>query len=240
MRWFRRRTRGVAGDDPPHDGHRDDASEIRSDAPGTADSPPGAADAFDALRAREWDRLAAPGTWLTGAERVRIATEARRAMRGGPPEPLPPVIVEAAHRVAVAAATIRPADLERWAAEGLDEWSYVELVGIVGRLSALDVAAFGLGRPAADLPDARRGDPSKIRAEGASTSDGWVPTVGGASAISALSAVPPEHEALFETHGVLYLEFEQMGSNDVVRDGLTRPQMELVAARTSYLNACVY
>ena len=227
-------------EDPPARGRAPAAGGATATEGAPTTGSTGTTDRFDALVAREWDRLAAPGTWLTGAERVRIAREARRAMRGGPPEPLLPVMIEAAHRVAVAAATIRPDDLDRWAVEGLDEWSYVELVGVVSRLAALDVAAFGLGRAPADLPEPRSGDPSKVRAEGATVSDGWVPTVGGASAISALSAVPAEQEALLQVHAELYLRPEQMLDDDVVRDDLGRAQMELVAARTSYLNNCFY
>ena len=52
--------------------------------------------------------------------------------------------------------------------------------------------------------------------------------------------MPGATELLFDVHGVLYLTIEQMGNHSTVRDGLTRAQMELAAARTSYLNDCFY
>jgi len=63
--------------------------------------------------------------------------------------------------------------------------------------------------------------------------------VGGASIVQALSAVPSEAEAQEDMHGPLYLTYAQMQDLQFVR-GLTRPQMELVAARTSALNECFY
>ncbi|MDP2623036.1 MAG: hypothetical protein Q8Q29_04490 [Actinomycetota bacterium] len=48
---------------------------------------------------RAWDELAAPGASYTGAERVAIAAEARRARAGlKPATSLPPAAAEAARR----------------------------------------------------------------------------------------------------------------------------------------------
>ncbi|NIR35295.1 MAG: hypothetical protein GWN79_03150 [Actinobacteria bacterium] len=69
---------------------------------------------------------------------------------------------------------------------------------------------------------------------------GWVPTVGRASAPSSLSAVPAEVDAMFDVAGVLYLTLVEMGDLTRVRDDLHRTQMELTAARTSWLNDCFY
>ncbi|MCP5027289.1 MAG: hypothetical protein GY929_13495, partial [Actinomycetia bacterium] len=33
---------------------------------------------------REWERVGAPGTWLTGPERIAVATVAREALHGVP------------------------------------------------------------------------------------------------------------------------------------------------------------
>ena len=50
---------------------------------------------------------------------------------------------------------------------------------------------------------------------------------------------PAEIAAMFALHGVLYLSLEEMMDLEVVK-GLTRAQMELLAARTSLLNDCFY
>jgi hypothetical protein len=196
---------------------------------------------FAALMEREWQRLAHAGTWFTGAERVAIAAAARGAVHDRPGgSTLPPAVVDAARTVAVSAASIRPADISRWAEGGLDEWSYVELTGIVSRLLALDVAAFGLGWGERALPDPVAGEPTRVRPEDAERTTGWVPTVGPASAPTSLSAVTAEHDGMFDLHGVLYLSMVEMGDLAIERDGLGRPQIELVAARTSMLNDCFY
>ena len=61
-----------------------------------------------------------------------------------------------------------------------------------------------------------------------------------ASAPSSLTAVPPESVAMFDVHDVLYASIKQMFDLELERNGLQRPQIELVAARTSRLNDCVY
>lgn len=189
----------------------------------------------------QWQHLARPGTWWTGPERVTIAAEARLATRGLPPcRALPSAATEAARTVATQASTIRPATISHWTNSGLDVFAYVEIVGIVALVMALDVAAFGLGRSQYPLPIGEPGEPSRERPDGAETSNGWVPTVGPAWAPEALSAVTAERDAMTAIHGPLYMTMQQMGDMGIVRNGMTRPQIELVAARTSMLNDCFY
>ncbi len=196
---------------------------------------------FDALVARQWDDLASPGAWWSGEDSVAIAAEARMAGDDLPSTAtLPAAAREATRRVATEAHTIRSVDIERWADLGLDVHAYVELVGIVSRLAAIDAAAFGLGLDRPPLPRPRLGGPSHEIPDGVSLSDGWVPTRGRAFPPNALTAVPGATEVMFDAHGVLYLSLEEMGDLAIVRDGITRPQMELVAARTSKLNDCFY
>lgn len=197
--------------------------------------------AFEQLIDREWDRLAQPGTWWTAGERVAIAVDARLAMAGEEPSGvLPPPVEEATARIAASPATIRGTDVARWELDGLDSFAYVETVGIVSRLMALDTAAFGLGVKARGLPEPQPGVATRVRPADATLTTGWSPTVGPASAPSSLTAVPDEAEAMFDFHGVLYLTMDEMFDMQLERDGLTRPQIELVAARTSMLNDCFY
>jgi hypothetical protein len=118
--------------------------------------------------------------------------------------------------------------------------AYVELVGIVCRMVAIDTAAFGLGLDAPPLPVPSNGDPSGALADDVDIVDAWVPTQGPAFPPSALSAVPGATELLFDVHDVLYLSIEEMGSNDAARNGVSRAQLELTAARTSFVNDCFY
>jgi hypothetical protein len=189
---------------------------------------------------REWDRLASPGTWWTGAERVALAAVARAARVGAelPVTNLPATAVEAAARFSadphVDLAWVE--DLER---QGLERPAYVEILGVVARLDAVDTFLFGIGAPARPLPDPRPGDPSGAPVLAARIDDGFVPTVGQAFAHNALSAVAAEQEAQYDLHGVLYMTMEEMGDLALVRD-LDRVQIEFVAARTSLLNDCFF
>lgn len=201
---------------------------------------PGPRDAFAALLDREWDRLATAGTWWTGGERIAIADDARRAVAGDDPSGiLPAPLADATRRLAVAPATIGGTDVVRWELDGLDPFAYVETVGIVSRLMALDTAAYGLGLPLRPLPEPRPGVPSREKPAEAAITTGWSPTVGAASALTSLTAVPPEADAMLDLHDVLYVDMEKLGDTQLEVDGLTRPQIELVAARTSCLDDCL-
>jgi alkylhydroperoxidase family enzyme len=236
MGFFSRRKR-VPTDDPTLAG----IGDTTVTEPEPLDPGPAPDEAFEMLVDREWARLAAAGTWWTGAERLAIAADARRAMAGEELSGiLPPPVEEATRIIAIDAASIRNTDVARWELDGLDASAYIEIAGIVSRLAALDVTAFGLGHKFRPLPEAEPGEPSLHRPDGATITTGWAPTVGPAAAASALSAVPAEAEAMADVRGVLYLTSVQMLQTRVERDGLTRPQIELAASRTSALNDCFH
>ncbi|RMH82510.1 MAG: hypothetical protein D6683_02870 [Actinomyces sp.] len=210
------------------------------------DLVPGLADAEDAA----WRHLARPGTWWTGAERVAIAAAARAARPPAAGEPAPEthrpgddtldeLTLEVARTVSVDAHTIDPERYTGWVARGLHPFAYVEMVGIIARLTALDTTRRGLGLAPRPLPAPDPGQPSRLVPEGAAPRGGWAPTVGRADAVQALSAVPAEREALFALHPVLYLSLEEMADFTIVK-GLSRTQLELLAGRTSRLNDCFY
>jgi len=197
---------------------------------------------IDELIERQWTRLRRGGTWFSAGERTLIAASARGI-------PLPDIDTPAA----TAAQMIHdePAHITRdWLAEleanGLTLAEYVEVLGIVSQLRAIDTFEFGVGRPTRPLPEPTAEGPSPAVVTDATINGGWVPTVGPAFPPSVLSSVPAENEAAMEDiHGVLYLaptagEGYTMGNMTVVRDGLSRTQMEFVAARTSLVNECFF
>lgn len=142
-----------------------------------------------------WSRLARPGTWWTGAERIAIAAEARAAAscelcrrRKAALSPyassgthdtatdLPEDAIEAAHRLRTDAGRLT----RRWVediAHRLGEERYVELVSVVAIITALDTFDLALGRPAHALPDAIAGAPSHLRPAGAERDLAWVATL---------------------------------------------------------------
>jgi hypothetical protein len=143
-----------------------------------------------------WDALARPGTWWTGAERVAIAAETRRAEecalcrerkqalsiagvsgehdRG---DVLPPPAVEAVHRVVTDASRLSSAWLQSLYNAGLTDAQYVELVGVATCVLSVDDTHRGLGLPVEPLPEPVPGEPSRRRPPGAEFEGAWVPTV---------------------------------------------------------------
>ncbi len=182
----------------------------------------------------EWNRLSSPGATRRGAARVAIAAAARNGEAVGISEE------EAAAARQIAS---RPAEIGRDWVEAqqalLGPASYVELVGVVSRLAAIDAFHRALGLSLEPLPEPAAGDPTGRVDDRARPGPAWVPMIGAASIVGALSIVPAEMRAQESLHGPIYLPYEEMGNMDVDR-GLHRSQMELVAGRVSALNECFY
>ncbi|CCG02284.1 hypothetical protein [Blastococcus saxobsidens] len=197
----------------------------------------------DGVRAelrREWVRLARPGTWLSGRERVAVAREARAARSFTDADTdLPPLLTEAAHSVSAAADLITREWVSDLRARGLETEQYVEVVGVVSRLAAVDSYVRGVGSAEEPLPDPVPGEASRRRNGQVRWRNAFVPTDPEDGALYALSAVPAENEARNRLHAALYLSTEQM-ADLAYQDGLSRAQMELLAARVSLLNNCFY
>lgn len=188
--------------------------------------------------------IASPGSFFTGAERVSIAAHARVA-RGIPsPDPvaaLPEIAATAAARVAANAMSTRQSDVQAWIQSGLDVLAYVELVSVVSHISSIDSYHFALGQEVVPLPTPVEGSPVPNVDPEAKVSNAWVPTVGMALAPTSLSALPAEKAskralatAWYLNDSVIHKYAEEPGRE------LGRPQMELVASRTSFLNECFF
>lgn len=148
-----------------------------------------------------WNRLAAPGTWWSGPERVAIAEEVRSAHRcglcrerkvalspnavaGAHPsrDPLSEAAVEAIHRVTTDPARLSRPWLEKLQANGLGDAPYVELIGIVVAMISVDQFHRGLGLALEPLPEAILGEPSRQRPSQAVDEGAWVPMIPAAGA----------------------------------------------------------
>jgi hypothetical protein len=186
--------------------------------------------------------VVAPGSFFSGAERVAIAQTARDARVAGSSAPtLSAARTDATRRVAADASSIRPEMIDVWAAAGLERLAYVELVSVVVRLVAIDSYVAALGLPLTPLPTPPGSAAVAAIDPRAEMSGAWVPTVGRAGATTALSALPVEAAGVELLHGSLYLSYEQVGRLDEdPGKAISRPQMELIAARTSWLNECFY
>jgi hypothetical protein len=149
----------------------------------------------DAHRAY-WERLAAPGSWWTGAQRVAIARETRNAFdcafcraRRAALSPyavngthdhgngLSDLAVDAVHRVVTDQSRITRAWIDDMADQGLSRPAYVELVGVVVAVLSIDEFHRGLGLPLEPLPEPQPGAISRYTPAHLSEDMGFVPTI---------------------------------------------------------------
>ena len=143
---------------------------------------------------RAWNAIAAPGTWLDGAQRVAVAAEIRRALDcahcariktalfpngvAGVHESLGQLgaaEIELIHRVVGDPGRLS----EKWSqdvlARGLSDGAYVEIVGLVAMVMMLDTFTRAIGALDTPLPDPRPGAPTRHRPAGARKKAAWLP-----------------------------------------------------------------
>ena len=206
-----------------------------------------------------WETIAAPGRWWTGAERVEIARVGRAArdFEALGSETLPEAAVFAVQKLVVDNANLnRDFYDEVIASEGMSEDRYVELVAVVVHALSIDEFHRALGLDLEPLPAPISGEPSRIRPQLAEQRASWPPLVPraglnagdemlygpwewGANVISALSLIPENVRWLHDLSEGHYLSFAEMRMPDPLR-AISRPQIELIAARVSALNECFY
>jgi alkylhydroperoxidase family enzyme len=224
---------------------------------------------------RAWARLAAPGTWWDAAERLAIAAEVRAAPAcalcaqrkqalspytvGGAHDhagALPEAVVEVVHRLATDAGRLKRSWVEAMCSSGVTEEQYVEIVGVVALVTALDSFDRALGADLRPLPAPQPGTPSCRRPSGATRDLAWVATVapqaltpgdpnpyavhGDKNIHRALSLVPQEVFNFFDLDVELYLKDSEIRDFETEYRALSHAQIELVAGRVSALNGCYY
>jgi alkylhydroperoxidase family enzyme len=143
-----------------------------------------------------WARLAKPGSWWTGAERVAIAQESRNAVSCGfcaerkqalspynfageheQAGALDPLVVDAVHRIITDQTRITQTYVQNNETAGLSREQYVELSGIVTVTFSIDEFNRALGLPLEPLPDPEAGEPSHYRPASAVEGTGFVPMI---------------------------------------------------------------
>lgn len=172
---------------------------------------------------------------------------------------LPAAAIDVIHRVVTDPARLTRPWFESVLDEGLSDAEYVE-VAIVSVLTvAIDTFARAVGSPPWTLPEAVEGEPTHIRPEGLADEGAYVPVItpNGAGPTEAdlyngsapfvlpilrsISLVPDQARLFYSIFSAQYLlppEFFDPGSNG--GRAISRPQMELIAARVSALNGCFF
>lgn len=168
---------------------------------------------------------------------------------------LPDVIVDVVHRVTTDPGRLTERLVREFVAAGLTDAHYVETVAIVGYSVNYDTFCTALSVPARPLPQPRTGMPSRVRPAAAQDDGAWVPLIPAGEAAGehaglyhsnappniqrALSLVPDEARHWASIISAEYVPPEDL-LTPVSRRSITRPQMELLAARVSALNDCFY
>jgi alkylhydroperoxidase family enzyme len=143
-----------------------------------------------------WEHVRSPGTWWTGAQRVAMAAETRRAANCSlcaerkaalSPEAVPgrhegvgglsDAAVDVVHRIRTDPARLSRRWFERVVPASLEDAAYVELVGVVTLVTGVDYFARALGIPPFPLPEPLAGEPSRHRPASAKPGTAWVPMI---------------------------------------------------------------
>ena len=191
---------------------------------------------------RALNQIAASGVRWSGTERVEIANIARaaKARTPRPDHTVSHEVAALAEALATHAHSITEENVDAFAENsGRGAEAFVEMIGIVARVVAIDTFATGIGADLIAFPDPDPSPPSGETREAARKRSAFVPTVGPAGATTALSAVQSEDRAQEDLHGSLYLSYFEMGDLHINK-GLPRWQLELIAARTSLINDCYF
>lgn len=143
-----------------------------------------------------WQRIAEPGTWWNGAQRVAIAAETRAAedclfcrkrrealspfgLQGEHDhvsgEILPPAAIDAVHRIVTDATRLTSSWVNGLADQDVPVTHYVELLSVAVSVRSIDGFHRAMGFPLEPLPDSHPGEPSRKRPEAAVQEEAWVP-----------------------------------------------------------------
>ena len=151
---------------------------------------------FAAAHGRFWERLGAPGAWLTGAQRVDVAKEVRQAAHcdlcarrkaalspfteHGEHESVTSLSaeqVEVVHRVISDPGRLTKMWFDGVIAQGLSVEEYVEIIGTLVEVFSIDEFCRGIGVAPNPLPQPQSGEPSRYRPVDASMDGAWVPVL---------------------------------------------------------------
>ncbi len=175
---------------------------------------------------------------------------------------LPAAAVEAIHRIRTDSGRLGETWFRRLLSDGLDEERYVELVSVVAITVAVDTFRSAVGMEPLGLPVVHHGEPQRRRPAGIRHDLAWVGTLApddvgpddpdlyltrrdptlrsGANIQRALSLVPSAMMQWWDMLEIMYMPGPWM--RDFTREyrAVSHAQIEMLAARVSALNRCIY
>jgi hypothetical protein len=209
-----------------------------------------------------WEHIAAPGSWWNGAQRVELACTALTAIADSDPVApwvgvtstgrlgsdlaAPITAHDFVYRLARHAGTIT-VDVYDVVSGEVGALPYVELCGIVSTVAAVAHFCRDIGVPVPPLPAPVEGEPTGARPDRVvQPRYNWVPVAEPADKVAAVvqayTAVPGENLNNWRMASAQYMPVQEMVHPDWQRrpGGLSRAQMELVAARLTRIRDCFY
>lgn len=211
-----------------------------------------------------WRAIGGAGAFWTGQQRLAVVAETRQALscslcaaRREALSPqavtgehdhlgaLPAAAVDVIHRMRTDAGRLTRAWFDTVVPDQLSVEAYVELVSVVATSVILDsyAQAMALGLPV--LPAAQSGDPSGEVSDEVVSAVAWVPimAVDQNTGADGLPDAPNIVRSMARVPSAMMLFFGAFRAHYTIYEfetSLTRPQMELIAARVSALNQCFY
>lgn len=202
-----------------------------------------------------WEYLGQPGAWWTGPQRIEIAEEVRRSA----PRPLwdrAPLLADLPdtlngeltlfEQAVVERVTVDPSSIDQATydqiVERIGEDKYAELASIVTQIVPIDHLHDALDIEREKLPLAAEGNIGMQRPIGLVNGVGFLPTLptdGLPHVAVSLGLALADNARRMLLVRAMY-SGKSFGDMIWTHRSLSRPQVELVAARTSALNECFY
>ena len=214
--------------------------------------------------AAAWRMIGSPGPNFTAAERVQIVQEARAALscdlcrrRRDALSPnavtgahdaasdLPPVLIDAIHRIRTDPARMTKSVFEGVVATGITAEQYIEAVSVVCTSVIVDTFHNALGLPVPDTPDPAPGAATGPEAAQVVEADAWVPLtdVEVEDGIFGMPRQPNIARAMGLVPSAVALFFLAFRAHYALRDvplSISQAQAEFIASRVSAINECFY
>ena len=212
--------------------------------------PAGVAEATAAA----WANLGRPGRRLDGRERIAVVT----AARGASPRPLwdrngglnalrdasgdRRAVLTALAAIFATEASLIDSDLVAELSAEIGDATYAETAALVAQVITVDQFCISLGIDVVPFPESESGEPSGERPDKMGDAGGHIQMTvpfRGPNVARSLSLAAEDH---LRWRSLVLSMYSRDGFDEMVWTdrALTRPQVELLAARTSALNECFY